>query len=113
MILFINESVGPMQSGEVSRSIVEAMEKLDARENYVSMKATGMGVVSYQIDDLTEEANMIILPGIFIAICIILFLNFRKLSYIILPLVGLSIILFICFIIIEQNLTKEKHQDPQ
>jgi len=91
MLLSINESVGAMQSGEVSKKIVKSMERFDSEKNYVSMEATGAGVITYQIDDLTEEANMIILPGIFIAICIILFINFRKLSYIILPIVGLSI----------------------
>ncbi len=91
IMLSINETVGPMQTGEVSKKIVQAMEKYDSEKNYVSMKATGIGVVSYQIDELTVEANMIIVPGIFIAICVILFVNFRKLSYMILPLVGLSI----------------------
>jgi len=55
------------------------------------MEVTGYGVISYQIDDLTNEANMIIIPGIFIAICVILLINFRRISYIILPLLGLSV----------------------
>jgi len=91
ILLFINETVGPLQTGQVSKKIVQVMERFDAEKNYVSMKATGSGVVYYQIDELTLEANMIIVPGIFIAICVILFINFRKASYMILPLVGLSI----------------------
>jgi len=91
ILLSINETVGPLKTGQVSKKIVQAMERYDSEKNYVSMKATGTGVVSYQTDELTVEANMIIVPGIFIAICVILFINFRKPSYMILPLVGLSI----------------------
>jgi len=91
ILLSINETVGPMQTGDVSKKIVQAMEKYDSKENYVSMQATGGGVVNYQIDELTTEANIIIVPGIFIAICVLLFINFRKISYVILPLVVLSI----------------------
>ncbi|MEA2055784.1 MAG: MMPL family transporter [Candidatus Thermoplasmatota archaeon] len=93
----INESVGPMMSGDVSKNIVHVLEEQDSKRNYVTMKATGSGVISYQIDELTAEANKIIAPGIFIAICIILLINFRKLSYMFLPLIGLSISLIWLF----------------
>jgi len=87
----INETVGPMHAGDVSKKVVQAMEKYDSERDYVTMKATGNGVISYQIDEVTTEANKIIAPGIFIAICVILFLSFRRLSYVFLPMMGLSI----------------------
>ena len=90
ILVFINETVGPMELGEVSKKIVEDIERLDSENKFVSMRATGEGVISYQIDEVTTEANIIILPAIFIAICIILLINFRKFSYIVLPLIGLS-----------------------
>ena len=97
IMISVNESIGPMMLGDVSKNIVHVLEEQDSKRNYVTMKATGSGVISYQIDELTAEANKIIAPGIFIAICIILLVNFRKLSYMFLPLVGLSISLIWLF----------------
>ena len=55
------------------------------------MEITGGSVISYEIDNLTSESNKYIIPGIFIAIMLILLILFRRVSYIFLPFVSLSI----------------------
>lgn len=91
MMIGIDETSGPMGTGKISKFVVQILNEQDSKKNYVMMKATGDGVMSYQIDELSVESNKIIAPAIFIAICLILFLNFRKPSYVILPMVGLVI----------------------
>jgi len=92
IILQLNSSSnGMMDTGESSKEIVSILKKSDSRENHVSMKATGGGIISNELNEITEEANIIIMPGIFIVICLILLITFKRLSYVILPLVSLSI----------------------
>ncbi len=74
---------------KISRNVVEFLKKYDG--NDFNIEVTGSSVVSYQIDELTSSSNKIIMPSIFIAIIIILFINFRKPSYVILSIAGLSI----------------------
>lgn len=80
---------------EINKKLVNLVEGYDAK--YVKMKATGTTVITYEIDELTEESNKIIAPSIFIAIIIILFLSFKKPSYVALPLAGLTISLLWLF----------------
>lgn len=85
---------GMMSGGgldEISIKIQQAMMALDDKENYVSMKATGAGIISNEMNEVTEEANMIIMPAIFIVISLILLIMFRRLSYVLLPLTSLAI----------------------
>ena len=92
IILQLNgSSNGMMDTGESSKEIISILKESDSRENYVSMKATGGGIISNELNEITEEANMIIMPGIFIVICLILLIMFKRLSYVVLPLVSLSI----------------------
>ena len=98
MIIQLNiDSNGPAMGmmtdtlGEISREIKLALSDFDNKESYVSMKASGNGIISNEMNELTEEANMIIMPAIFIVICLILLVMFRQVSYIILPLVSLGI----------------------
>ena len=92
IILQLNgSSNGMMDTGESSKEIVSILKESDSRENYVSMKATGGGIISNELNEITEEANMIIMPGIFIVISLILLVMFKRLSYVILPLVSLSV----------------------
>jgi len=83
--------MGAMNPDDVSENIVHVMEESDKERDYVTMSATGSGVISYQINEMTAEANTIIGPGIFIVISLILLVTFRKPSYMILPLAGLGI----------------------
>jgi len=77
--------------GEISREIEQILFDLDDEEPYVSMKVTGSGIISNEMNEATAEANMIIMPGIFVVICLILLVMFKRLSYVILPLISLGI----------------------
>jgi hydrophobe/amphiphile efflux-3 (HAE3) family protein len=91
MMIQINGSVSETELKKISRNLVLAIKEYNEKQDFVFMRAAGNGVISYQIDDLMEESNQIIMPGIFIVICLILLITFRRLSYMILPLAGLSI----------------------
>jgi len=90
MIAQINGSMGINSLKEVSRKIVSVLEK-EAKKYGFNIEVTGSSVISYQIDDLTDKSNRIIVPVIFIAIILILLINFRRPSYVIIPLLGLSL----------------------
>ena len=72
----------------MSREIEDFLENYNAN---FKMKVTVESVITAEIDKIADEANRIIVPGIFIAIILILLLNFRKPSYVFLPLLGLTI----------------------
>ncbi len=77
--------------GEISREIEQKLFDLDDEESYVSMKVSGGGIISNEMNEATMEANMIIMPGIFVVICLILLVMFKRVSYVILPLASLGI----------------------
>jgi len=86
-----------------STIIVIELNSSDFSDFYEKLKnikggeITGEKIVSYEIDKLTDESNRIIGVGIFIAITILLFLDFRKISYVLLSLFGLFISLIWTF----------------
>ncbi|MEF8879589.1 MAG: efflux RND transporter permease subunit [Candidatus Thermoplasmatota archaeon] len=93
IILELNLSAtqGYSETINVNRLIVDSLNQLDKERSFVSAKATGQGVVSSDINKVTSEANQFIAPSIFIIVFVILFLNFRRLSYVILPMLTLLI----------------------
>ncbi|HEC94405.1 MAG TPA: hypothetical protein ENI45_00385, partial [Thermoplasmatales archaeon] len=91
ILLQLNITGGYENMLAINRNILHRISELDASHPYVSVEATGDGVISAQIDDVTSEANRVIGPSIFLVIMFILFISFRKLSYIVLPLVSLCI----------------------
>jgi len=78
-------------SSDNSREIVNLIISEDSELNQIQIKVTGSTMISDEINEVTEDANMIIMPGIFIVICFILLLMFKRVSYVILPLVSLGI----------------------
>ena len=97
MIVELNTSSPDVDLSKVNRDIEETLISLDSEEQYVSMSATGEGIIDNEIDELTKEANSIIIPAIFILISIIFLIMFRRLSYIFLPLISLAIALIWTF----------------
>ena len=77
--------------GGISREIEQGLFDLDDEESSVLMKVTGGGIISNEMNEATAEANMIIMPGIFVVICLILLVMFKRVSYVILPLASLGI----------------------
>jgi hydrophobe/amphiphile efflux-3 (HAE3) family protein len=77
--------------GELSKKIESELKNLDKKESFVSMQITGNGIISNEMDEVTMEANMIIMPSIFVVISLILLIMFKRLSYLLLPLASLGI----------------------
>jgi len=78
-------------SSDTSREIVDMLTYEDSELRQIQVKVTGSAMISDEINEVTEEANMIIMPGIFIVICVILLIMFKRVSYVLLPLVSLGI----------------------
>ena len=72
---------------EVLNKIIE----LDKKFDYVTVEVTGENVISSQINELTSDANQILGPSMFIIIIIILFIFFRRMSYVFLPMLTLGV----------------------
>jgi predicted RND superfamily exporter protein len=72
---------------KVNNKIINTINELDRQYTSISIQATGEGIVSTQINDAAMQAMTIIGPAIFVIIVCILFLAFRKPSYIFLPIV--------------------------
>ena len=83
-----NKTLGLNEAKKVGKELCIKIKEL---EDDFHMEITGGSVISYQIDVLTSETNKYIAPGIFIVIMLILLIHFRRISYIFLPLVCLSI----------------------
>lgn len=75
----------------INREIFSLLDELDENLSSISIQATGELEVTSQINDLTIEANQILGPAMFVIIILILYVSFRKASYIILPLLSLLI----------------------
>ncbi len=91
MIAQLNATLTYSDLGDISAEIQSNLIDFDKKQNYVTMKATGTGIISNEIDEVTMDANMIIMPSIFIIICLILFVMFKQFSYVFLPLISLAI----------------------
>ncbi len=91
ILVMINGSISEDELKKTSRLIAETTESIDSNLETISMSTTGSGLILAEINETTNAANKIIGPGIFIAISLILLVSFRRPSYVILPLVGLSI----------------------
>jgi hydrophobe/amphiphile efflux-3 (HAE3) family protein len=76
---------------KANKDVVKKIAELDKEFDFVSVKVTGENIVSAQINELTSEANMILGPLLFIIIVVILFIFFRKPSYVFLPMLTLMI----------------------
>jgi predicted RND superfamily exporter protein len=91
MLVSINGTNEYEKNIVITNNVVEKLEKIDSTYDYLKVEATGEGVISTQINDITAEANKIIMPMIFIVIVVILFVSFRRGSYVILPMFSLVV----------------------
>ena len=78
-------------SSDNSKKIIDLIFDKDVELKQIQIEITGSAMISDEINEVTEEANMIIMPGIFVVICIILLIMFKRVSYILLPLTSLGI----------------------
>ena len=91
MLVQIDGTISTDELNRVSRDVVNRIEELDDDKDSVSMRATGYSVIEYEINEVAMEANSLVIPLIFVMISIIIFVSFRKLSYVLISLLGLSI----------------------
>jgi len=62
----------------INNNIIEILDEFDRTFDSISLGVTGELVVSSQIDELSSEANIILGPGMFLMIVLILFISFRR-----------------------------------
>jgi hydrophobe/amphiphile efflux-3 (HAE3) family protein len=88
IILQLNlNSSDSVEVAKVNNNIVNKIATFDTQFTSISVQATGEGIITTQINDVTMQANTIIGPAIFIIIVCILFIAFRKPSYVFLPII--------------------------
>jgi predicted RND superfamily exporter protein len=91
IIVQINFSRDYERSLQINEEIFNRVTELNGEQDIVSIEATGEGIISTQMNEITEEANQILAPLMFIIIIGILFISFRKTSYVFLPIIALGI----------------------
>ncbi len=75
----------------INEDIIREISTLNEQQNIVQINATGNGVASVEINDLTSSANQFIAPMIFVIIVLVLLITFRKVSYVVLPMLTLVV----------------------
>ncbi len=85
IILQIKNENDINKEAKINTNIVNQVNELNKGFQKIHVQATGEGVISAQINKSTGSANEKIIPSIFIIIIIVLFINFRKPSYVFLP----------------------------
>jgi predicted RND superfamily exporter protein len=85
IILELNTTNDFNKIAQVNTKLTDQVNELTKDLQSVSIQTTGEGVISAQINQVTSSANQIIMPSIFIIIMIILFISFRRPSYVFLP----------------------------
>ena len=75
----------------MNTNILKQIQDIDTEYDYLSFNATGPGIISSEINEITGDANTIIGPSIFIIIIGVLFVSFRKPSYVLIAMLALVI----------------------
>ncbi len=91
MMVPINGSLKSIHLEKTSRAIVQTMQNFDGEHSQIALNATGSSIIEYEINEISMDANSLVIPLIFLVISLILFITFRKPSYVFIPLLGLTI----------------------
>ena len=75
----------------MNTEIAEDINSIDDSLSSVEIDVTGTGISSAEINKLTTQANQFIAPAIFLIIVAVLYLNFRRFSYVVLPMLALVV----------------------
>lgn len=90
MMAFINGTIPESRRKTIVKELNKDIDQIESNSDF-TLRTAGNTQLSIEIDEVAMSSNMIIMPSIFIAILILLFVTFRKLSYMFLPLIGLSL----------------------
>lgn len=90
LMAFINGDLSEEKRKSIVESFNQDINHLETSSDFI-LKTAGNTQLSIEIDEVSMESNKIIMPSIFIAILILLFITFRKVSYMFLPLIGLTL----------------------
>jgi len=71
----------------INNNIINEIIEFDSKFESISVQITGESIVSTQIEEVGTESMTIIGPSIFIMILCVLFLAFRRPSYVLLPII--------------------------
>jgi len=96
MMAFINGTIPESRRKTIVKELNKDIDEIESHSDF-TLRTAGNTQLSIEIDEVAMESNKIIMPSIFIAILILLFITFRKASYMFLPLVGLSLSLLWVF----------------
>lgn len=75
----------------VNQEAQEIIQSFTQSSTVLSYQTTGQGIIAVEVNEVTSEANQFIMPAIFVIIIIVLFLSFRRISYVILSMLALLI----------------------
>jgi len=90
ILAFINGSIPEEERKNIVEAFNEEINTIEQSSAF-TLRTAGNTQLSIEIDEIAMSSNQIIMPSIFIAILILLFITFRKISYMFLPLIGLSL----------------------
>ncbi len=91
VLLNLNISMDYQNSIKQTEYILEKIKEIDDVNDYISVEVTGDTVISVQMNEITNDANQIMIPMIIIIIILLLLFFFRRTSYIVLALSALSV----------------------
>jgi hydrophobe/amphiphile efflux-3 (HAE3) family protein len=74
-----------------NNNIINKVTEFDSKSESISVQVTGESIITTQIEEVSMESMTIIGPSIFIMILCVLFLAFRKPSYMFLPIIVFAI----------------------
>jgi predicted RND superfamily exporter protein len=89
IIIQINGSLTNVEGKDIAGKIREATEEMEFEQ--ISIRQTSQFLISYDIDQNSEDTFKFLAGGIFGLIILVLAFSFRKLGYVILPVVTLVI----------------------
>lgn len=105
LMAFINGTYSEEKREKIVETLIQEVKEIDIDSEF-TFRTAGNTQLSIEINNVAMESNLIIMPSIFIAILILLFITFRKLSYMFLPLIGLSLSIVLIFgtmVILDMN----------
>jgi hydrophobe/amphiphile efflux-3 (HAE3) family protein len=92
IVIFINGSIGGSVLKEVSLNIQSTINTEDSSDyQHIKLKHTGGFLISAELDNESEQSFIMLGIAIIVLLIIILSLSFRRVSYVLIPLVTLAL----------------------